>query len=60
MGFAFLPTRGRVIPERLADDVQYYITQGYVQQPTEAAEILDQRYVNYALARLEPYRPPTP
>ncbi len=30
-----------------------------MQQPTDVAEVLDQRYGDYALARLGPYRPPT-
>jgi hypothetical protein len=50
---------GRVMPDRIAADVQYYLSKGYIQQSVDAYQLIDSRYVDYAVARLGPYRPPT-
>jgi NitT/TauT family transport system substrate-binding protein len=60
MSFINLDPDGRIIPERIADDMQYYVSHGYTQQPVDVAQVIDMRYVDYALARLGPYKPPTP
>jgi len=40
--------------------VQYYLSRGYIQQPVDVAQVIDPRYTDFAVARLGPYRPPTP
>jgi NitT/TauT family transport system substrate-binding protein len=60
MGFAALDPNGRVIPERIAEDVQYYLAKGYLQQPVDVAQVIDLRYADHAVSRLGPYRPPAP
>jgi NitT/TauT family transport system substrate-binding protein len=60
MSFNAMDPDGRVMPDRIAADVQYYLSKGYVQQPVDAYTLIDPRYVDYAVARLGPYRPPTP
>jgi ABC-type nitrate/sulfonate/bicarbonate transport system substrate-binding protein len=60
MGFNAMDPDGRVMPDRIAADVQYYLSKGYVQQPVDAAKLIDPRYVDYAIARLGPYKPPSP
>jgi NitT/TauT family transport system substrate-binding protein len=59
MAFAAIDPDGRVLPERLAEDVQYYVSKGYMTQPMDVRQVLDQQYVDYALSRLGPYRPPS-
>jgi NitT/TauT family transport system substrate-binding protein len=60
MGFNAVDPDGRIMPERIAADVQYYLAKGYVQQPVDVLQLIDLRYADYALARLGPYRPSTP
>jgi ABC-type nitrate/sulfonate/bicarbonate transport system substrate-binding protein len=60
MGFNAVDPDGRIMSERIAADVQYYLAKGYVQQPVDVQQLIDPRYADYALARLGPYRPPTP
>jgi ABC-type nitrate/sulfonate/bicarbonate transport system substrate-binding protein len=60
MGFNAMDPDGRVMPDRIAADVQYYLSKGYIQQSVDAYKLVDPRYVDYAVARLGPYRPPSP
>jgi NitT/TauT family transport system substrate-binding protein len=60
MSFSYVDPDGRVDPERIAADVQYYLAKGFTQQPIDVQQVIDTRYVDYALARLGPYRPPAP
>jgi NitT/TauT family transport system substrate-binding protein len=60
MSFTAMDPDGRVMPDRIAADVQYYLSKGYVQQPLDATKLIDPRYVDYAVARLGPYHPPSP
>jgi len=60
MGFNAMDPDGRVMPDRIAADVQYYLSKGYIQQPVDAYQLIDSHYVDYAVARLGPYRPPSP
>jgi hypothetical protein len=60
MGFNVMDPDGRIMPDRIAADVQYYLSRGYIQQPVDVAQVIDPRYTDYAVARLGPYRPPTP
>ena len=54
-----LDPNGRVKPEVLQMDVQYYLAKGFMQQPIDLNQIIDNRYADYAVGRLGPYRPPT-
>jgi NitT/TauT family transport system substrate-binding protein len=60
IGFTYVDPDGRILSERIADDVQYYVAKGYSQQPVDVSTVIDMRYVDYALSRLGPYRPPSP
>jgi NitT/TauT family transport system substrate-binding protein len=60
MGFNAMDPDGRVMPDRIAADIQYYLSKGFVQQPVDATKLIDTRYVDYAIARLGPYKPPSP
>ncbi|HLH22246.1 MAG TPA: ABC transporter substrate-binding protein [Chloroflexota bacterium] len=60
MGFNAMDPDGRVMPDRIAADVQYYLSKGFVQQPVDATKLIDPRFVDYAVARLGPYHPPSP
>jgi NitT/TauT family transport system substrate-binding protein len=60
MSFSYIDPDGRVDPERLAADVRYYLAKGFMQQPIDVYQVVEQRYVDYALARLGPYKPPAP
>ncbi|HZU05741.1 MAG TPA: ABC transporter substrate-binding protein [Chloroflexota bacterium] len=60
MQFAAIDPDGRVRPEVLERDVQYYLAKGFMQQPVDVRQVIDQRFADYALSRLGPYRPPAP
>ena len=60
MAFAAIDPNGRVKPDVLQMDVQYYLAKGFMQQPIDVNQIIDNRYADYAVSRLGPYRPPTP
>ncbi len=60
MQFAAIDPDGRVRPEVLERDVQYYLAKGFMQQPVDVRQVIDHRFADYALSRLGPYRPPAP
>jgi NitT/TauT family transport system substrate-binding protein len=60
MNFSYIDPDGRVDPALLAADVRYYLAKGFMQQPIDVQQVVEQRYVDYALSRLGPYKPPTP
>jgi NitT/TauT family transport system substrate-binding protein len=58
MAFAAIDPDGRIDLAALELDLQYYLAKGFVQQPVDLQQIVDNRYADYALARLGPYQPP--
>jgi NitT/TauT family transport system substrate-binding protein len=60
MAFAGIDPNGRVQPEVLQQDVEYYVSHGFMQQWMDVRQVIDGRYVDYALGRLGQYQPPTP
>lgn len=60
MGFNAIDPNGEILIDRLESDVEYYLSKGYMQQPVDPRQVIDRRFLDYALARLGPYRPPTP
>jgi NitT/TauT family transport system substrate-binding protein len=60
MDFTDLDPSGLVDPQRLAEDVQYFVAKGYLQQPVDVGQIIDRRFTDYAASRLGPYHPPSP
>jgi NitT/TauT family transport system substrate-binding protein len=57
MAMAGLDPDGRVNQASVAEDLDFYIRNGYVQQRLDVADVIDNRYVDYAVERLGPYRP---
>ncbi len=58
MNFSFIDPDGRVDPALLAADVRYYLAKGFMQQPVDVNQVIDHRYVDYALGRLGRYSAP--
>jgi NitT/TauT family transport system substrate-binding protein len=58
MQFPALDPNGQVMLDRLDADVQYYVSKGFMPQSIDAQQVVDRRFVDYALGRLGPYRPP--
>ena len=46
------------MPASIAADVQYYLGKGFIQQSVDVDKLIDPRFVDYAVQRLGPYRPP--
>ncbi|HEY7063305.1 MAG TPA: ABC transporter substrate-binding protein [Chloroflexota bacterium] len=60
MGFNAMDPDGRIMPDRIAADVQYYLAKGFIQQAVDVGPLIDMRFVDYAVQRLGPYRAPSP
>jgi NitT/TauT family transport system substrate-binding protein len=58
MGFNAMDPDGQVMPASIAADVQYYLSKGFIQQSVDVEKLIDSRFVEYAVGRLGPYRPP--
>lgn len=57
MAMAGLHPDGRVNQASVAGDLDFYVRNGYVQQRLDVADLIDDRFVDYAVERLGPYRP---
>jgi NitT/TauT family transport system substrate-binding protein len=60
MTYAGIAPDGRIRTEVLQMDVQYYRSKGFIEQEIDVQQVVDNRYTDYAVNLLGPYRPAAP
>ena len=60
MTYAGVAPDGRIRPEILQMDVQYYRAKGFIEHEIDVQQVVDNRFTDYAVSHLGPYRPSGP
>jgi NitT/TauT family transport system substrate-binding protein len=60
MTYAGIAPDGRIRLEVLQQDVQYYRAKGFIDQEIDVQQVVDNRFTDYAVSQLGPYRPSVP
>ena len=58
MGAAYLDPDGKLNLDSLRDQIRYFRERGFLAVEPDLAQVVDSRFVDYALARLGPYQRP--
>ena len=57
-GFTSIDPDGRINKESLAYDLGWYLEGGHLERPIDVDQFVDSQYADWAVAQLNPYRPP--
>jgi NitT/TauT family transport system substrate-binding protein len=57
MGWDYMNPDGYVNSEAVAEDLKWYAAHGYVQQPPDLAQVIDNSFVDHAVQKLGKYAP---